>query len=226
MVFEVPANGLSQPVIRVISSDDAINGTGPDFRMVDLLTSAASAPFYFGQNTIFALNENGQPDRNQPHYFTDAGAACPNQNEEAYWHARSIKGSPDMHFVSIGTGDIQRVYDFEDWSGAGQTREVLPAIFSACAQSTDYRMTQLLGSKYIDLDFTIRTDAGISMDSSIAEMEFFLEQNPNTLPGDKIRATAQILSPDSDIAPVETDMLLSGDGPDKTPIQTAAGLNS
>lgn len=170
--------------IRVLTSEAAAADPAQDFKMVDLVRAAASAPFYFNQSPIYSA-------AGTRHQFTDAGFGGPDQSPNVYWHLNEIYDQNEMpFFVSIGAGEQSGEYEIEEWSGVSQVRDLLSLQFEISANQAERTMERLMGDRYVEIEVPI---TGLEMDSPIAQIREFALANAHLFDNEDIeRAVASL----------------------------------
>ena len=120
-------------------------GDSYDFLVRDVCRATSAAPTYFETALTKALDGTAYP-------LIDGGVFINNPALGAYSEVRNADGNPtteDMFIVSLGTGNINRSYPYneaKDWGAVGWIKPVIDIMMSGAAATTNYHLTKIFSA--------------------------------------------------------------------------------
>ena len=154
------------------SADVAKKGIGWDFYLRDVARATSAAPTYFEPANISAMDKTLYP-------LVDGGVFANNPAMCASIEAFNLKPGlqvNDLQVLSIGTGDVDKSYHYEDAKNWGKIGWVLPIIdimMSGVSETVDFQLRQLFSSAgcadhYLRLQLDLKdfTDVDSAMDNA------------------------------------------------------------
>ena len=120
-------------------------GDGYDFLVKDVCRSTSAAPTYFETALTTALDGISYP-------LVDGGVFINNPALGAYSEVRNADGNPkveDMFIVSLGTGEINRAYDYDrakNWGSVEWVKPVIDIMMAGASATTNYHLTKIFSA--------------------------------------------------------------------------------
>ena len=123
------------------SHDARQKGDMADFLVSDVARSTSAAPTFFPPSAI-------KSDVNFPYHLIDGGLFANNPTMCALVEAIKIaQANPtDMLILSLGTGTVQKHYDYQkakDWGLIGWVSPIIDIMMSAASETVDYQLRKL-----------------------------------------------------------------------------------
>jgi patatin-like phospholipase/acyl hydrolase len=152
---------------------DAKKDQKDDFLVKDLARATSAAPVFFEAARIKSLSKVLYP-------LIDGGVFANNPAMCAYAEARNkMPGNPfakDMAILSIGTGSLEKPYDYKsvkDWGAVSWVRPLLDIMMSGVSETVDYQLSKMFATvqnpdQYLRINGPL-VNASPSMDNASAE---------------------------------------------------------
>ena len=148
-------------------------GNSYDFLVKDVCRATSAAPTYFETALTEALDGVSYP-------LIDGGVFMNNPALGAYSEVSNADGSPkvdDMFIVSLGTGAVNRAYDYDqakDWGSVEWIKPVIDIMMSAASATTNYHLSRIFSAvnksdQYVRIQPTDLGNADTDMDNASPE---------------------------------------------------------
>lgn len=161
-------------------------GDSADFLVRDIARSTSAAPTFFEAVKIHSLSGDS-------YALIDGGVFANNPTLCAYAEARTKlqrkptpedpgKGTPtakDMVVLSLGTGDIQRPYNYaqvKDWGQIQWVRPIIDIIMTGVAETVDFQMKQVFKTIPNPNQY-LRINPSVPATSPMSQMDNAAEEN-------------------------------------------------
>ena len=120
-------------------------GRSYDFLVKDVCRATSAAPTYFEAALTPALDGVSYP-------LIDGGVFINNPALGAYSEVRNANGNPkaeDMFIVSLGTGEVNRSYPYnqaKNWGAVGWAKPLIDIMMSGASATTHYHLTRIFSA--------------------------------------------------------------------------------
>ncbi|MBC8046009.1 MAG: patatin-like phospholipase family protein [Fimbriimonadaceae bacterium] len=163
---------------RFFTSHDAKKNADKNFRIKDVCRATSAGPTYFEAAHIESVTGT-------PYTLIDGGVFANDPTLCAYSELRNAKSKPsakDMFILSVGTGNVDTSYEFENakkWGAIGWAKPIIDIMMSANSETNKYHLKRMFSVTKSD-EYYVRIEPKNLMHAN-AEMDDASPENMQTL---------------------------------------------